>query len=345
MAPASGERVLVTGASGVVGGAAARALLAAGYAVSTLQRGPIGDDLRERGVREHRGDIADPDAVARALAGCDAVVHAAAKVDIVGPWAEFERANVEGTRVVIEASRPAGIERVVVVSSPSVAHAGRPLVGAGADPADPERARGHYARSKAMAERLALAASDDSLAVTAIRPHLVWGPGDTQLTERIVERARAGRLAIIGTGAALIDTTYLDNAGEAIAAAVARAGDDAVRGRAFVVSNGEPRTVGEMLRRIAAAAGAPGPRVTVPFPAALGAGRLLERAWPGEPPLTSFLAEQLAVAHWFDQRDTRRVLGWTPRIGLEEGFTRLEAWYAREATGGVAPPEDRSGTV
>lgn len=332
------ERIAVTGASGVVGGAAARALLARGDTVVAVQRGVVPDSLRRAGAEESRADVAGSvEGLQEAFDGCTAVVHAAARVDITGPWEDYERINVLGTRQVIEAARRAGAKRLVLVSSPSVAHAGYALVGAGAEPANPARARGHYSRSKAMAEEQALAADGADLAVTAVRPHLVWGPGDSQLTERIIDRARLGRLVTIGTGAALIDTTYIDNAGTAIVAAVDRAADPTVRGRAFVVSNGEPRTVSEMLTRIARAAGVPGPSRSVPFAAAHLGGHVLERVWErtgreGEPPVTSFLAEQLATAHWFDQRATRAALAWAPAVSLDEGFARLEAHLR-----GVAP--------
>jgi nucleoside-diphosphate-sugar epimerase len=286
-----------------------------------------------------RADVSGPvTALEAAFAGCSAVVHAAARVEITGPWQDFERINVVGTRHVLDAARRAGVRAFVMVSSPSVAHAGRALVGARAEPADPEGARGHYSRSKAIAENLALEVdAEGDMAVTVVRPHLVWGPGDTQLTARIIDRARQGRLVVIGSGAALIDTTYIDNAGEAIAAAVGRATQPDVRGRAFVVSNGEPRTVSEMLTRIAECAGAPGPRLGVPFPVARVGGQVLEGLWErtgreGEPPVTAFLAEQLATAHWFDQRQTRAALGWEPRVSLDEGFARL-----RESLHGVAP--------
>jgi nucleoside-diphosphate-sugar epimerase len=216
----------------------------------------------------------------------------------------------------VTAARIAGVGRFVHVSSPSVAHAGSALVGRSATIADPARARGHYARSKALAEQIALAAG-----AVAIRPHLVWGPGDAQLVGRIVARARAGRLAVVGTGAALVDTTFVDNAVDALLAALDRAPQ--VAGRAFVVSNGEPRPVAELVASICAAAGVAAPRFAVPARLAQAAGAVVERVWPGDPPMTRFLAEQLSTAHWFDQRATREALGWSPRVGLEEGFARL----------------------
>lgn len=321
-------RVLVTGGSGVVGRAAVVALRQRGFDVVTLQRGELPRDLAEMGVACVRGDITDPEAVGRAMTGAAAVVHAAGKVTITGAWEEYERANVDGTRTVLDRARHAGVARFVMVSSPSVAHAGEPLVGDIARPADPARARSHYATSKALAEQHALAANGDGFSVVAIRPHLVWGPGDTQLTARIIERARSGRLVLIGSGAALIDTTYVDNVGAALVAAVERASAAEVAGRAFVVSNGEPRTVAEMLTRIAEAAGVAGPSRSVPYAVAHAGGRVLESVWgrsgrEGEPPVTAFLAEQLATAHWFDQRQTRAALGWHPQVTIDEGLRRL----------------------
>jgi 2-alkyl-3-oxoalkanoate reductase len=314
-------RVLVTGASGMLGGAVATALADRGDEVTVLQRRPAGLPLREV-----LGDVADPTAVAEAATGQDAVVHLAAKVDVVGRWADYVRANVTGTGTVVDACRAAGVRRLVHVSSPSVAHAGHALAGVGAGPADPDRARGAYARSKAVAERLALAADSPGLAVLAVRPHLVWGPGDTQLVARIVARARAGRLPLIGAGSALIDTTYVDNAAAALVAAV----DADAHGEALVVSNGEPRPVAEVLARLCAAAGVPAPTRRVPYRVAWLAGAAVDGVWAvtgrtDTPPLTRFLAEQLATAHWFDQRRTRAALGWSPHVPLDEGFARLAA--------------------
>ncbi|MBA8795029.1 nucleoside-diphosphate-sugar epimerase [Friedmanniella endophytica] len=325
-------RVLVTGASGLLGGGVARALRDRGDRVTVLQRRPSGIT----GVSEVRGSVTDPAAVGSAVAGQDAVVHLAAKVDVVGAWDDFVATNVAGTSLVVGAARAAGVRRLVHVSSPSVAHAGRSLVGVGATPADPDHVRGGYARSKALAEQVALAADSAALAVTAVRPHLVWGPGDEQLIARIVLRARTGRLPVIGTGAALVDTTVLENAVDALVRALDVTAPDGVHGLALVVSNGEPRPIAELIAAICAAHGVPAPTRRVPVPPARLAGSLVERGWAlrhraggsddhGQPPLTRFLVEQLSTAHWFDQRETRRLLGWTPRVGLDEGFRRLAA--------------------
>lgn len=324
------QRILVTGGRSLLGAAVARRLAARGDSVTVLQRRPAGLDLPEV-----LADLGDRDAVRRAVAGNDVVVHLAAKVGVSGTWPEFLATNVTGTGTVVTACRDLGVRRLVHVSSPSVAHGGSALVGVGATPADPERTRGHYARSKAIAERIALAADGPDLRVLAVRPHLVWGPGDTQLIARIVERAHRGSLPILGSGAALVDTTYVDNAADALVAAVDRV--DGVHGRALVVSNGEPRPIGELIGAIARAGGAPVPSRHVPPTLGLVAGAAVEAVWgirrglgrpgAGDPPMTRFLAEQLSTAHWFDQRLTRELLDWRPRIDLAEGFDRLAAFY------------------
>jgi len=315
----------VTGASSMIGRHTAARLIERGDEVTTLQRHHTDID-----AREVIGAITDRDAVERACHGQDAVVHLAAKVGVTGPWDEYRSTNVDGTVLVVEAARSCGVRAFVHVSSPSVAHAGEALVGAGAEPADPAATRGHYATSKAMAEVIALDASSEVMPVVAIRPHLVWGPGDTQLVGRIVERARQGRLALVGSGTALIDTTYIYNAADALVAAVDRV--EQLAGRAFVVSNGEPRTVHELVARMVAAAGIDWTPRHVPVRVARGGGSVAELTWDrlgrtDDPPMTSFLAEQLSTAHWFDQRDTRAALHWEPRVSLAEGFERLGAWF------------------
>lgn len=323
------QRVLVTGASGMLGRAVAQLLHERGYAVRTLQRRPVGSPWESM-----QGSVADPDVAAAAVAGMDAVVHLAAKVSFTGDWSEFVATNIVGTRQLLAAAKHEGLRDFVFVSSPSVAHFGSSIVGAGAGTADPALARGHYARSKAAAEEIALAEDSPEFRVAAIRPHIVWGPGDTQLVERVVERARAGRLPLLDGGRALIDTTYVDNAAEAIVRGLERM--DQAHGQALVVTNGEPRAVGELIAGICAAAGVKAPGYSVPGWLARGAGSVIEKAWTAagargwvtdEPPMTRFLAEQLSTAHWFDQRHTQAVLDWTPSVSLDEGLARLAEHY------------------
>lgn len=325
-------RVLVTGAGSALMGGVAAQLARRGDDIVCLQRRAVTlpDDVRFSQVN---GDLRDLDAVLAAAEGCDAIIHGAARVGVLGGWADFHSVNVEGTGHVLHAAHRHGVGRLVYVSTPSVAHTGESLVGTGAEPASTGRKGAFYAESKAVAEQMVLGENSEQMSVVAIRPHLVWGPGDTQLVGRIVERAKAGRLVMVGSGSALVDTTYLDNAVSAHVAAL-----DALRvgapcaGRAYVVANGEPRTVQELVEGICRAAGVPFEPRHVPARVARGVGSVVERVWPrfreGEPPITRFVAEQLGTAHWFDPRPARDDLGWEPTVSLDEGFARLAAWFA-----------------
>ena len=313
-------RVLVTGGSSLLGRAVAASLLGRGDRVTCFQRSASGTEAEDA-----LGDIRDRSALLRAAEGHDAVVHLAALVAPRPTWSDAFAVNVTGTEHAVEASGRCG--RLLHVSSPSVAFDDTPAVGAGVEPA--RYAGGDaYTRSKAIAERLVLERS--TVPTVVLRPHLVWGPGDTQLIARIVDRARQGRLALPDHGRALVDTTYVDDAAEAVVAGLDRTADsDEAMGRAWVVTGNDPRPLTELVEGILAAAGLDAMVRSVPAPLAALAGRLLGRLWPGdEPPLTHFAARQLSVAHWFDQTDTHRVLRWRPRVGVDEGLARLAGWFA-----------------
>lgn len=322
-------KVLVTGGTSLLARRTAEALAARGDEVVCMQRHSAPID-----VAQVLGDVRDADAVDRAIAGCDAVVHAAAKVGVVGGWEEYRSINVDGTANVVAAARRAGVQRFVHVSTPSVAHAGDSIVGEGAAPPVIGRRRAWYPESKAIAEQATVAAASTELPIVVIRPHLVWGPGDTQLVGRIVERARVGRLALVGDGAALVDTTYIDNAASALVTALDAVGPTAAcNGRAYVIANGEPRPIRELIAGICRAAGVDVTPRRVPRRLAIAGGGAVEAVWrlrrtDEEPPLTRFLAEQLGTAHWFDPRPARDDLGWSPTVTIDEGLARLAAWFA-----------------
>lgn len=264
------------------------------------------------------------------MRGVDSVIHLAAKVSVTGSEQDFYRTNVEATRNLLELSQEAGVRQFVFASSPSVAHTGEPLIGVGALPADPQGAHGYYSKTKGLAEQLVLASNRPQFTTVSLRPHLVWGPGDTQLIGRIVQRAQSNRLFLIDGGQALIDTCYVSNAATAFAHAVEHA--DRAAGKVLMVTNGEPRTVKETLQRICGAAGVPLPTRSVPRSVAMLAGTVIEKVWgnrESDPPLTSFLVEQLSTAHWFDISETKATLQWEPLVSIDEGFRLLRDSYSR----------------
>jgi nucleoside-diphosphate-sugar epimerase len=323
-------KVLVTGAGSLLLGGIAQQLASRGDEVVCFQRRE--NETTHSNITTFAGDIRDRGAASEAASGCDAIIHGAARVGVMGSWEDFYSTNVDGTTNVLRAAEEHHIARLVYVSTPSVAHVGRSIEGDVATPATTGRKRTFYAESKAIAEILALQANSAELGVVALRPHLVWGPGDTQLVGRIVDRARQGRLVMVGSGNALVDSTYIDNAISAhIAALDAIAPGARCSGKAYVISNGEPRTVNELMSRICLAAGVEFSPKHVPAVIARSIGSVVERIWPlirkDEPPITRFVAEQLGTAHWFDQRPAQEDLNWKPQVSLDEGFARLAKWF------------------
>ena len=326
----------MTGARSLLLGNVARLLHERGDEVVCLQRNRaqfVGAD----DVEQVLADIRDTDAVQKASHGCDAIIHGAARVGVVGTAAEFQEVNIDGTANMLLAAQVNDVHRFVHVSTPSVAHAGTSIIGAPAERAVTGRKGSYYAETKAVAEQIALAANSSHMASVAIRPHLVWGPADTQLVGRIIERAKQGRLVMVGSGSALVDATYIDNAASALVAAVDAAKPGATcAGNAYVIANGEPRTVHELMLGICTAAGIPFSPRHIPATLALRIGSVMEWVWPrlraGEPPLTRFVAEQLGTAHWFDPRPARDDLQWTPHVTMDEGFSLLHQWFLENPT-------------
>ena len=325
--------VLVTGGGGFIGSAIVRRLHAGGRPVRVLARGRY-PWLARLGVDARQGDVARADDVGRALEGCESVFHVAARAGVWGDPAEYRRTNVEGTANVIEACRREGVARLIFTSSPSVVFAGRDEEGIDERAPYPSRYLAAYPRTKAAAERAVLAANRAGLATVALRPHLVWGPGDPHLVPRILSRARAGRLRLVGDGSNRVDSTYVENAAAAHLLAEARlAADPAIGGRAYFISNGEPLPIGELLDRILAAAGLPPLRRRVPALVAYAAGAVLETAHrclrrQEEPAMTRFVARSLSAAHWYDLSAARRDLGYAPEVSIDEGMRRLGRWLS-----------------
>ncbi|HJR73996.1 MAG TPA: 2-alkyl-3-oxoalkanoate reductase [Luteimonas sp.] len=332
-------KVLVTGGGGFLGQALCRGLVERGFQVVSFNRGHY-PPLETLGVRQIQGDLADRKAVIDACEGVDAVFHNAAKAGAWGDYDLYHRANVMGTGNVLAGCREHGVAKLVYTSTPSVTHrATHPVEGGTADTVPyGEDLKAPYASTKLIAEKIVLAANDEALATVALRPRLIWGPGDNQLLPRLVERAKAGRLRFVGDGENLIDTTYVDNAAQAHFDAFDHLEPGAAcAGRAYFISNGEPKTVREVLNSLLGAAGAPTVDKTIPFRAAYAVGAICEGLWSalplrGEPPMTRFLAEQLSTTHWYDMAPAKRDFGYAPRVSFHEGIIRLkDSWAARAA--------------
>jgi len=323
-------KVLVTGGGGFLGSAIVARLLDAGYEVHTLARSDY-PALRERGAETHQGDIAHYASVDQAARGCDAIVHAAAKAGVWGPYIEYYDTNVVGTQNVINACKRHGISKLVHTSTPSVAFHGTDQEGVDERTPYPTKYLAAYPKTKAIAEQMVLQANGAELATVALRPHLIWGPGDTQLGPRLIERARAGKLRLVGSGRQKVDATYVDNAAQGHALALERlAPDAACAGNAYYITNDEPTPIAEVVNRILGADGLPECDKRIGAQTAYAVGAALEWAYRAlgkrdEPPMTRFVAKQLATAHWYDIGAAREDLEYTPIVSMDEGFARLRA--------------------
>jgi 2-alkyl-3-oxoalkanoate reductase len=321
---------LVTGGGGFLGGAIVRRLVARGDHVRSLSRRRY-PELDALGVEQIQGDVADLGPTETAAAGCDIVFHVAAKAGVWGSYADYYRANVVGTQNVLAACRKQGVRRLVYTSSPSVVFDGRDLEGVDESTPYPKHYDAAYPKTKAEAEQLVLAANGADLATIALRPHLIWGPGDNHLITRILERGRTGRLRRIGRNNKLIDSIYIDNAADAhLLAADRLAPGTAVAGKEYFLSNGEPIPLWDLINHILATAGTPPVTRSIPVWLAYIAGWLLETVFTmlgrrDEPPMTRFLARELTTAHWFNIDAARRDLGYVPTISITEGLRRLKA--------------------
>jgi nucleoside-diphosphate-sugar epimerase len=326
----SGEHgpFLVTGGGGFLGSGIVRMLRERGEAVRSLARNHY-PQLEAQGVEQHRGDLCDPAAVGRAVEGCATVFHVAAKAGIWGPYRDYYQSNVTGTQNVIAACRRYGVRRLIYTGSPSVVFTGHDLEGVDESIPYADHYDAAYPATKAIAEKLVRACNDGALATLALRPHLIWGPGDNNILPRVYSRARAGRLYRIGNRNPLIDLTYIDNAALAHVQAAERLEPGSViAGRAYFVAQGQPVPLWDMVNRFLALADLPPVSRSVPRTLAIAAGGILEAAYtlfrlPGEPRMTRFLARELSTAHWYNLDAARRDLGYSPAIGIEEGLERL----------------------
>lgn len=324
------EKILVTGGGGFLGRAIVQRLLARGDHVRSFARGAY-PELEAVGVEVMRGDLTDLQAVRTACRDRELVFHTAAKPGVWGSWESFYQPNFLGTKNILAACRLEGVTRLVYTSSPSVVFSGTDLQGVDESLPYPTTYHAHYPKTKALAEQLVLAASCPQLQTVALRPHLIWGPGDPHLIPRLIERHR--RLRIIGHGRNLVDATYIDNAADAHLFAGDRLGPHTpVAGRVYFISQGEPLPLWDLINRILAAAGLPPVTRRIPRWAACALGGALELAYRllplnGEPRLTRFVADELATDHWFDLAAARRDLGYQPKISTEAGLIKLAEWF------------------
>ncbi|MSU22251.1 MAG: NAD-dependent epimerase/dehydratase family protein [Opitutus sp.] len=332
---------LVTGGTGFLGRRLVARLLDEGRRVTVLARTPA-PDLEVLGVRFLRASLDDVAAIRAACAGIETVFHTAAKVGVWGRSEDFFRTNVLGTRALLDGCRAHGVRRLVYTSTPSVVYNGRDLTGADESLPLTTDCPSPYPLTKAIAEREVLAANSASTRTIALRPHLIWGPGDPHLVPRMLARARAGRLRIVGTGQNRVDLVHVENAVDAHLLAEQAlikghpSGETSAAGRAYFITNGEPVLLWDWINQLLRGLGEPPVTQKISLRAASALGAVCETLWRalplrGEPPMTRFIASELAKDHWFDLTAARRDLGYKPRITMAAGTAELVALLRRPA--------------
>ena len=322
-------KALVTGANGFLGSHLVRELVASGYEVTAMTRRR--DEIAlGQSIRNVNGDVRNADSVEEACRGQEIVFHVAAVSGIWGSWKHYHSTNTCGTRNVVEACLNHEVQKLVYTSSPSVTFNGNHQINETETAPYPREWLAHYPHSKALAEQCVLDANDDQQLMTcALRPHLIWGPGDRHLIPRLIERARKGQLRRVGDGKNMVDSIYVENAALAhIQAAEAMRPGSPVCGSSYFLSQGEPVNLWAWINEILELGGVPKVTKSISFPWAYRVGYMLE-AWhsirnlAGEPRMTRFLAAQLAKSHYFDISRAYHDFGYQPRVSMAEGMRRL----------------------
>jgi nucleoside-diphosphate-sugar epimerase len=329
-----GETALVTGGGGFLGRRVVELLLERGDQVRFLARGRY-PEVESLGARGFQVDLRDKDKLAEVVRGVDVVHHVASKAGYWGSRDEYYTINVEGTKNLLEACQAAGTPRLVYTSTPSVIGYEHDAEGIEAAPYPP-RWESVYGETKALAEQLVLGAQ--GLLAVSLRPHLVIGPRDNNLLPRVVERARQGRLMIVGDGQNKVDLTYVDNAAWAHldAADALHRPSPACAGKAYFISNDEPVKLWDWVNVFLPRVGAPPVTRKIGLGAASGLGGMMELAYrvlplSGEPRMTRFLAAALARSHWYSMEPAKRDLGYQIRVPLQEGTDRTVAWFQNQS--------------
>ncbi len=321
-------RVLVTGAGGFLGSSLSRQLINCGYEVIGLARGHY-PHLEKIGIKMIRADLKNSQEIKPHFENIDACFHTAGKVAMWGRWEDFYQTNVMGTQNVIQACREKKVPYLIYTSSPSVIFGNQSIEGADENLPYPKKNYSFYAQSKALAEQDVLQANTQTLKTLSLRPHLIFGPGDKNLVPRLVESAKKGRLKIIGEGHNRVDVVYIENASEAHRLALEKLVEGApVDGKAYFIGQG-PVPLWTFINQILEQYKVPPIEKKISFRRAFWLGHIIEKflsligQYNINPPMTRFVALQMAKSHYYNHERAHRLLGWRPTIGLTQALEKL----------------------
>ena len=323
-------RMLVTGGGGFLGLYIVEQLLQHGHEVRVFCRGTYAA-LQQPNVEIVNGDLRNQGDVESACQDIQAVFHVAAVPGIWGPWEQYHGINTLGTNNVIAACRKHGVQRLIYTSSPSVVFGGDDHIDADESLQYQTTWLCNYPHSKALAEQAVLAANDDdSLRTISLRPHLIWGRRDNHLIPRLIAKARSGQLRRVGDGTNVVSVVNVENAAAAhIQAEISLRDSITASGKAYFVNEPESVNLWQWVDQILALAGLPPVKKSISFSTARRIGSVMETAWSwmrlsGEPPMTRFVAAQLAGSHSYSIKAAQRDFGYQPIVSMQEGLNRLK---------------------
>ena len=330
-------KALVTGGGGFLGRVIVEKLLKRGTYVRVLGRRKY-PFLEEQGVEIVTGDIRNFEAVETAVKDMDTVFHVASMTGIWGKWKDFFETNVTGTENILKTSKKNGVSRLVYTSTPSVIYGGEEnFENVDETIPYPKKYNCYYPATKAIAEKMVLAENGkDGLLTVSLRPHLIWGPRDTNLIPRLIERAKSGRLIRVGDGKNLVDIIYVDNATHAHLLAVDRLEEGSpVCGQAYFISQGEPVVLWDWIDHVLFRLKLSPVKKTISYRTAYLLGQLFEGIYTmfhiaSEPMMTRFLASQLAKSHFFNIEKAKKELGYSPVVSHKEGLEEMIKYFSSQ---------------
>jgi nucleoside-diphosphate-sugar epimerase len=326
-------KILVSGGTGFVGTAVTDILLALGHEVHTIGRSTPSFNNKSKNRYHHRFDLTKDNLPESLISGTEIFFHIAAKAGVWGSYSEFFSANVTATRKILTACQSYHIPKLIYTSTPSVVFSEKPIRNGTETLPYCKNEISPYAQTKSIAEKEVLKAHvPGKMQTIALRPHLVWGKGDPHLLPRVIQRHRAGKLKIVGDGTNQVDLTHIDNVAHAhICAMNSMLKNENLGGKPYFISQGEPVYLWDWLNQLFQRIDLPPLSQSLNFKTAFLVGSSLESIWSvlkikKEPPMTRFVACQLAHDHWFSTKSAEADLSYKPVIKMNQAMEETLPW-------------------
>ncbi|RZF20782.1 MULTISPECIES: NAD-dependent epimerase/dehydratase family protein [Halobacteriovorax] len=323
-------RVLVTGVTGFLGYHIAKDLLKDGHEVINFSRRHT-SEVDELGIETIKGDLTNYEDIKNALRDIDAVFHAAGKVGMWGKSKDFHRINVDGTKNLVNAMKEQGAKYLIYTSTPSVVFGKDEIKNGDESLPYPKKYLNEYAKSKSIAERFVLESNGHGILTTSIRPHLIYGERDKNIIPRLIQRAKSGRLKIIGDGQNLVDINYVENASHAHVMALKELSTEAKnQGKAYFIGQEKPVNLWDFINKILEAKGEKPISSKVSLKIVYFIGLIFELVYKllgkydDQPPMTRFVALQMGTSHYFKHDNARVDFGYSPKITIEESLEKIK---------------------